>query len=69
MQIPVIYDSPGVGQNLQDHVYSSGFVWVTSLPVSLIRNRIDTMSFLPKYAFEWLFYGIGKYHSHFIHNN
>ena len=56
LQIPVVHDLPGVGENLQDHleVYIQ---YASKLPVSIApglrwRNR-------PKIGFDWLFFRKG----------
>jgi choline dehydrogenase len=38
--LPVIYNSPGVGQNLQDHVAVGGLVFLIDQPISIVMNRL-----------------------------
>jgi Choline dehydrogenase and related flavoproteins len=42
--VPLIHDSPGVGQNLQDHIAVGGIVFKIDYPVSLVMNRMVTVS-------------------------
>jgi choline dehydrogenase-like flavoprotein len=39
--IPVILDSPGVGQNLQDHVGFGGLTFLVDKPVAIVQNRFQ----------------------------
>lgn len=42
MNIPVVHDAPGVGQNLQDHVGMAGITYIIDLPRGMNhyeRNR------------------------------
>ncbi|XP_026685748.1 glucose dehydrogenase [FAD, quinone] [Diaphorina citri] len=48
--VPLIHDSPGVGQNLQDHIAVGGIVFKIDYPVSLVMNRMVTVSAAVKYA-------------------
>jgi len=36
----VIHHSPGVGENLMDHVAVGGLVFPIDFPVSLVMNRV-----------------------------
>lgn len=38
--IPVIYDSPGVGQNVQDHIAVGGLAFLIDYPISTVMNRL-----------------------------
>lgn len=40
VHVPVIHHSPGVGQNLMDHVAVGGLVFPIDYPVSLVMNRV-----------------------------
>ena len=42
--IPVIYDSPGVGKNLQDHIAVGGLAFLIDYPVSLVMNRLVNLN-------------------------
>lgn len=42
--IPVIYDSPGVGQNLQDHIAVGGITFLIDNPISLVLNRLVNLN-------------------------
>ncbi|XP_076256250.1 glucose dehydrogenase [FAD, quinone] [Rhynchophorus ferrugineus] len=47
--IPVIYDSPGVGQNLQDHI-AVPVTFLIDHPISLVLNRLITLNSALRYA-------------------
>ncbi|KAL1461600.1 hypothetical protein WDU94_013480 [Cyamophila willieti] len=48
--IPVIQDSPGVGQNLQDHIGAGGILFTVDYPISFVTNRIMTSASIINYA-------------------
>lgn len=48
--INVIRDSPGVGQNLQDHIAVGGLVFRIDYPVSIVMNRLVNVNSALKYA-------------------
>lgn len=53
--IPVIHDSPGVGQNLQDHIGAGGLQFLTDAPVTVVQPRV----FVAKSFTQWSTLGIG----------
>nr|XP_018901686.1 PREDICTED: glucose dehydrogenase [FAD, quinone]-like [Bemisia tabaci] len=48
--IPVIHDSPGVGQNLMDHIAVGGLVFLLDHPISLVIGRIFNIHASIRYA-------------------
>ncbi|KAK2580034.1 hypothetical protein KPH14_012321 [Odynerus spinipes] len=48
--IPVIQDSPGVGQNLQDHIAVGGLVFPIEYEISTIMNRLVNLNSALRYA-------------------
>ncbi|CAH2259780.1 jg24338 [Pararge aegeria aegeria] len=48
--INVIYDSPGVGRNLQDHIAVGGIVFQVDYPISLVMNRLVNINSALRYA-------------------
>lgn len=40
VNVPVVHHSPGVGENLMDHVAVGGLVFLIDFPVSLVMNRV-----------------------------
>ncbi|EFN64469.1 Glucose dehydrogenase [acceptor] [Camponotus floridanus] len=48
--IPVIQDSPGVGQNLQDHIAIGGLVFPIDYKISIVMNRMVNVNSALKYA-------------------
>ncbi|XP_072159623.1 glucose dehydrogenase [FAD, quinone] isoform X2 [Bemisia tabaci] len=48
--IPVIHDSPGVGQNLMDHIAVGGLVFLLDQPISLVIGRIFNIHASIRYA-------------------
>ncbi|CAG9104652.1 unnamed protein product [Plutella xylostella] len=48
--IDVVQDSPGVGQNLQDHIAVGGLVFQIDYPVSLVMNRLVNINTALRYA-------------------
>ncbi|XP_039307163.1 glucose dehydrogenase [FAD, quinone]-like [Solenopsis invicta] len=48
--IPVIEDSPGVGQNLQDHIGVGGLVFPIDYKVSIVMNRMVNINSALRYA-------------------
>ncbi|XP_076767226.1 glucose dehydrogenase [FAD, quinone] [Xylocopa sonorina] len=48
--IPVIQDSPGVGQNLQDHIAVGGLVFLIDYPISIVINRLVNLNSALRYA-------------------
>lgn len=49
--IPVLYDSPGVGQNLQDHIAVGGLAFLVDHPISLVMNRLVNLNSALRYVF------------------
>ncbi|XP_022196658.2 glucose dehydrogenase [FAD, quinone] [Nilaparvata lugens] len=50
LNIPVIHDSPGVGENLMDHIAVGGIVFQVDYPVSLVMNRVVNLNAALRYA-------------------
>ncbi|KAK6640558.1 hypothetical protein RUM44_012254 [Polyplax serrata] len=48
--IPVLFDSPGVGQNLQDHVAVGGIIFLIDHPFSLVFRRLVNLNSVLRYA-------------------
>ncbi|XP_046963834.1 glucose dehydrogenase [FAD, quinone] [Vanessa cardui] len=48
--IDVVYDSPGVGRNLQDHIAVGGIVFQIDYPISLVMNRLVNINSALRYA-------------------
>ncbi|CAK1541574.1 unnamed protein product [Leptosia nina] len=48
--VDVIYDSPGVGKNLQDHIAVGGVVFQIDYPISLVMNRLVNINSALRYA-------------------
>jgi choline dehydrogenase len=48
--IRVIHDSPGVGQNLQDHIAIGGIVFRIDHPISVVMNRLVNLNSAIRYA-------------------
>ncbi|XP_038217468.1 glucose dehydrogenase [FAD, quinone] [Zerene cesonia] len=48
--VDVIYDSPGVGRNLQDHIAVGGVVFQVDYPISLVMNRLVNINSALRYA-------------------
>ncbi|OAD62859.1 Glucose dehydrogenase [acceptor] [Eufriesea mexicana] len=48
--IPVIHDSPGVGQNLQDHIAVGGLAFLIDYPISTVMNRLVNINSALRYA-------------------
>lgn len=48
--IRVIHDSPGVGQNLQDHIAVGGLAFLIDQPISLVMNRLVNVNTALRYA-------------------
>ncbi|KYM81563.1 Glucose dehydrogenase [acceptor] [Atta colombica] len=48
--IPVIEDSPGVGQNLQDHIAVGGLVFPIDYKISIVMNRMVNINSALRYA-------------------
>lgn len=48
--IPVIEDSPGVGQNLQDHIAVGGLVFPIDYEISIVMNRMVNINSALRYA-------------------
>ncbi|KAJ3620554.1 hypothetical protein MTP99_004493 [Tenebrio molitor] len=51
-RIKVIHDSPGVGQNLQDHIAVGGLAFLIDHPVSLVINRLVNLNTALRYAIK-----------------
>lgn len=49
--IPVIHDSRGVGNNLQDHIAVGGLAFLIDKPVSLVMSRTVNLNAAMRYAF------------------
>ncbi|XP_035735997.1 glucose dehydrogenase [FAD, quinone]-like [Vespa mandarinia] len=49
LDIPVIQDSPGVGQNLQDHISIIGLTFLIDHEISLVYNHILNINSILKY--------------------
>lgn len=50
MGIPVVHHSPGVGQNLQDHIAVGGVAWLIDQPISFVQNRLVNINSALRYA-------------------
>lgn len=50
MGIPVIKDSPGVGQNVQDHIAVGGLAFLIDYPISIVMNRLVNVNSALRYA-------------------
>lgn len=50
MGIPVIYDSPGVGQNVQDHIAAGGITFLIDYPLTLSSSRLTSINAALRYA-------------------
>lgn len=50
--INVIHDSPGVGQNLQDHIAVGGITFLVDHPVALVINRLVNLNTAFRYAIK-----------------
>lgn len=50
LEIPVIHNLPGVGQNLQDHIAIGGLVFPINYEVGIVMNRMVTVNSALKYA-------------------
>lgn len=48
--IDVIHDSPGVGQNLQDHIAIGGIAFLIDHPISIVMRRLVTINSALRYA-------------------
>ncbi|XP_035736062.1 glucose dehydrogenase [FAD, quinone]-like [Vespa mandarinia] len=48
--IPVIQDSPGVGQNLQDHIAVGGLIFLIEHKISLVFTRLVNINTALRYA-------------------
>ncbi|XP_011501810.1 PREDICTED: glucose dehydrogenase [FAD, quinone] [Ceratosolen solmsi marchali] len=48
--VPVLYNSPGVGQNLQDHIAVGGLVFLIDQPISIVMNRLVNINSALRYA-------------------
>ena len=48
--VSVIHDSPGVGQNLQDHIAVGGILFTVEHPVSIVMNRLVNLNTAFRYA-------------------
>ncbi|XP_063368950.1 glucose dehydrogenase [FAD, quinone] [Cydia amplana] len=48
--VEVIKDSPGVGENLQDHIAIGGLVFKVDYPISLVMNRLVNINAALRYA-------------------
>ncbi|XP_035739953.1 glucose dehydrogenase [FAD, quinone]-like [Vespa mandarinia] len=50
LDIPVIQDSPGVGQNLQDHISIIGLTFLIDHEISIVYNRLLNINTILKYV-------------------
>lgn len=50
--IPVIHDSPGVGQNLQDHIAVGGLAFLIDPEISLVMSRLVNINSALRYAIQ-----------------
>lgn len=50
--INVIHDSPGVGENLQDHIAVGGVTFLIDHPISLVINRLVNLNTALRYAIK-----------------
>ncbi|XP_075218093.1 glucose dehydrogenase [FAD, quinone] [Lycorma delicatula] len=50
LNIPVMYNSPGVGMNLMDHIAVGGVVFLIDYQVSLVMNRVVNLNSALRYA-------------------
>ncbi|XP_066580966.1 glucose dehydrogenase [FAD, quinone] [Prorops nasuta] len=48
--IPVLYDSPGVGQNLQDHIAVGGLAFLIDYQISVVMDRLVNINSALRYA-------------------
>ncbi|XP_012274584.1 glucose dehydrogenase [FAD, quinone] [Orussus abietinus] len=48
--VEVVYDSPGVGQNLQDHIAVGGLAFLIDYEISIVMNRLVNMNSALRYA-------------------
>lgn len=48
--VPVIHDSPGVGQNIQDHIAVGGLAFLIDYPISFILDRFLNLQTALRYA-------------------
>ncbi|XP_063988367.1 glucose dehydrogenase [FAD, quinone] [Diachasmimorpha longicaudata] len=48
--IKPIHDSPGVGQNLQDHIAVGGVAFLIDYPISIVMNRLVNVNSALRYA-------------------
>lgn len=48
--IPVFYNSPGVGQNLMDHIAVGGLTFLVDYPISLVISRVVNIPSVTRYA-------------------
>uniref|UniRef100_UPI0021309F3C glucose dehydrogenase [FAD, quinone]-like n=1 Tax=Vespula vulgaris TaxID=7454 RepID=UPI0021309F3C len=48
--IPVIQDSPGVGQNLQDHIGFGGLIFLIDKEISVVTKRLIDLNVILRYA-------------------
>ncbi|CAH0548918.1 unnamed protein product [Brassicogethes aeneus] len=50
--VQVIHDSPGVGENLQDHIAVGGVTFLIDHPISLVINRLVNLNTALRYALK-----------------
>lgn len=48
--VPVIHDSPGVGENLQDHIAVGGLAFLIDYKISIVLNRMVNLNSALRYA-------------------
>uniref|UniRef100_T1H0S5 Uncharacterized protein n=1 Tax=Megaselia scalaris TaxID=36166 RepID=T1H0S5_MEGSC len=48
--IPVLHHSPGVGENLQDHIAVGGIVFLIDHPISIVMKRMVNINTALRYA-------------------
>ncbi|KAI9582207.1 hypothetical protein GQX74_015330 [Glossina fuscipes] len=48
--IPLVYNAPGVGQNLQDHIAVGGLAFLIDYPISIVMKRLVNINTALRYA-------------------
>lgn len=48
--VPVVHDSPGVGQNIQDHIAVGGIVFLIDYPISIVQSRLINLQTALRYV-------------------
>ncbi|XP_078042022.1 glucose dehydrogenase [FAD, quinone] [Augochlora pura] len=52
MGIPVIQDSPGVGENLQDHIAMGGLAFLIDYKISIVMSRLVNVNSVVRYVIQ-----------------